>query len=107
MPLKRVRIRGERGRWVAEAEGRWLPVIHNTWRQGATGYRDPMEGTKGKRHEEFVEALRSHEHVILQKDVEGTFFRESYIGIFAFKDLVIGDDGSVSLTLVSRYADPQ
>ena len=106
MPPKRVKIRGERGRWLAEAEGRWLPVIHNTWRQGRDGYHDPMQGTKGKRYEEFVEALRAQDLVILQKDVEGTFFRDSYIGIFAFKNLDIGNDGSISLTLVSRYADP-
>jgi hypothetical protein len=105
---KRVKITGERGRWVAEAEGRWLPVIHTTWRRGMTGYHDPMAGvrTDGKRYTEYVDALRRETHVIVQRDKSGTFERDGYVGIFTFKDLVVGDDGSVSLTLVARYADP-
>jgi hypothetical protein len=105
---KRVKISGERGRWVAEAEGRWLPVVHTTWRRGMTGYFDPMSGAKvdGKRYAEFIDALRRETFVVVQRDKPGTFERGGYVGIFAFKDLVIGDDGSVSLTLVSRYADP-
>ena len=105
---KRVKITGERGRWLAEAEGRWLPVIHTTWRVGATGYFDPMTGAKvdGKRHGEYVEALKRETLVVVQRDKPGSFERDGYVGIFAFKDVLIGEDGSIRLTLVSRYADP-
>ena len=63
--------------------------------------------TDGKRHAEYVEALRRESFVILQRDLDATLARDGYVGIFSFKDLEIGADGSVSLTLVSRYADPQ
>ena len=86
-----------------------LPVIHDTWRQGQTGYFDPMTGAKveGKRHAEYIEALRREDLLILQRDKAGSLERDGYIGIFTFKDLVVGDDGSVELTIVARYADPQ
>ena len=105
---RRVKITGERGRWLAEAEGVWLPVIHSSWRQGATGYHDPMTGAAvtGKRHAEYVEALRSRNLVIVQRDRPGSLDRDGYVGIFTFKDLIIGEDGSIRLTLVSRHADP-
>jgi len=106
---KRVKINGVRGRWLAEAEGEWLAVIHDTWRKGKDGYLDPMTGAKldGKRYLEFVEALRVKDLVILQKDKPGGFERESYIGIFTFSNLAIGDDGSISLKLIDRYASPK
>jgi hypothetical protein len=82
-----------------------LPVIHNTWRRGETGYFDPMLEAKldGKRYSEFVEALRSENLVIMQRDKKGSLEREGYIGIFEFGDLEIGKDGSIKLTLLSRY----
>ena len=108
MPLG-VAIRGERGRWLAKAEGRWIPVIHGTWRRGQTGYFDPMTGAKldGKRHAEYIEALGRETLVILQKDKPGSFERAGYIGIFSFTDLRIEESGLVNPSLLSRYADPQ
>jgi hypothetical protein len=106
---RRVRITGERGRWIAFADGRWLAVIHSTWRRGLTGYLDPMTGAKtdGKRYEEYLEALQRESEVIVQKDKPGTLDRAGYVGIFTFRDLFVGDDGSVGLTLIARVADPQ
>ncbi len=105
---KRVKITGERGRWIAEAEGHWLAVLHTSWRKFPNGYFDPMTGAKvdGKRHAEFVEALRREPFVILQRDKPGSLDRDGYVGIFTFENLQIGADGSVGLTLIARYADP-
>ena len=106
---KRVKILGERGRWTAEVDGKRLAVIHDTWRVGSTGYHDPMEGAKidGKRYQEFVEALRGHPEVILQRDGKGSFARDGYIGVFAFTNLSINADGSIDLQLTNRVADPK
>lgn len=59
----------------------------------------------GKRYADFVEALRSNDLVVVQRDVPGGLARDGYIGVFRFKDLMIGPDGAISLTLVERYAD--
>lgn len=108
MPI-RTKISGQRGRWLAEVNGTWLAVLHDTWRVGPTGYYDPMEGAKldGKRYSEFVAALRAHDAVVLQKDKEGSFEREAYIGVFGFTDLDVGADGAIRLTLTKRLADPR
>jgi hypothetical protein len=105
---RRVNIHGERGRWLAEVEGAWLAVIHTTWRQGATGYHDPMAGAKidGARYTEFVQALRDHDRVVIQRDKPGTFDRDGYVGVFKFTSLEIRPDGAVSLILTERLADP-
>lgn len=68
-----------------------------------------MNGAKldGKRYQEFVEALRNEPLVVMQRDVPGKFDRDGYIGVFTFKDLSIGKDGSIGLSLVERYADPK
>ena len=104
---RHVHIVGARGDWTAEVEGRRLAVIHTCWRQGLTGYHDPMEGanTTGKRYSDFVDALKSNDLVVVQRDVPGSFARDGYVGVFHFKDLNIGPAGDVSLTLVARYAD--
>ena len=107
---KRVSIQGARGRWVAKVEGTWLGVIHASWRRGPTGYLDPMPGAKvdGKRYAELVEALRDHDKVVLQRDTDPiSLARDGYVGVFHFKDLIVGADGSIGLTLTSRYADPK
>jgi hypothetical protein len=105
---RRVKITGKRGHWLAEAEGRWLPVIHNSWRQGPNNYLDPMTGVSvdGKRYRDYVDALRGSDLVILQRDASAQLERDGYIGIFHFKDLILGEDGSIGLTIIDRYADP-
>lgn len=106
---RRVHIHGERGRWVAEVDGRWLAVLHNSWRAGPTGYFDPMDGASvgGARYAELVGALRDHDEAVIQRDKSrDDFSRAGYVGVFRFKDLAIGQDGSIRLTLVERTADP-
>lgn len=64
-----------------------------------------MIGAKidGKRYADFVNALCSHDKVIVQKTAEdGSFARLGYIGVFRFDKLEIGEDGSISLRLVER-----
>ncbi|MBP6737216.1 MAG: hypothetical protein KA139_07245 [Rhodobacteraceae bacterium] len=104
---RQVHIVGARGDWTAEVEGRRLAVIHSCWRQGATGYHDPMSGANitGKRYDDFLDALKSHDLVVVQRDVPGSFARDGYVGVFRFKGLEIGPKGEISLTLVERYAD--
>ena len=105
--LRRLHVVGARGDWTAEVEGRRLAVIHTCWRQGPNGYHDPMEGanTAGKRYADFVEALKANDLVVIQRDVPGSFARDGYVGIFRFKDLLVGPLGEISLTLTERYAE--
>jgi hypothetical protein len=110
MPRARVKIRGERGRWVAEVDGEWLAVIHNTWRVGPDGYADPMEGVdrSKKRFSEYAEALRRYDRVVLQRDAGGgDLSRNGYIGVFRFDNLEILDAQPVRLRLLERVADPK
>lgn len=109
MTVRRVKITGARGDWTAEVEGRRLPVIHNSWRQGPTGYLDPMVGVKldGKRYQTFLAALRASDLVVMQRDTPGELSRAGYVGVFHFKDLLIGEKGSIALQLTERYADPR
>ena len=107
-----VHIHGERGRWLAEVEGRWLAVLHNTFWQKPDRYRAPLfpEHLGQKRYEELVEALRRHDLVVMQRDKDRTSLaRDGYIGLFRFTDLVIDttDRWELSLTLTDRYADPK
>ena len=65
----------------------------------------------GRRYTEFIDALRREALVVVQKDKERENDREplaraGYVGVFRFKDLEIGNDNSVKLTLIQRYADP-
>ncbi len=59
----------------------------------------------GKRYDDFLDALKSHDLVVVQRDVPGSFARDGYVGVFRFKGLEIGPKGEISLTLVERYAD--
>jgi len=107
--MKRVKITGARGDWTAEVEARRLAVIHDTWFKPKDRYLDPMQGAdlNGKRYQDFLTALQSSDKVVMQRDIPGTFTRNGYVGVFFFKDLVVGDDGSIGLTLTGRYADPK
>ena len=109
--MKFVKITGARGDWTAKVEGNpnRIAVLHDTWWTLPNKYFDPMESDRvgGKRYTDFVAALQASELVVVQRDVPGSFERESYIGVFVFKDLVIGDTGSISLNLVNRYANPR
>ncbi|MCL4187644.1 MAG: hypothetical protein KJZ85_08550 [Rhodobacteraceae bacterium] len=108
---RRVHIRGERGRWVAEVEGRWLAVLHQTFRVGPHGYRAPIppEHPGQKRFEELARALHEHDLVVVQRDRDPvTLARDGYVGVFRFKDLRVDTDaGEMSLTLTERHADPK
>jgi len=102
-----VHVLGARGDWTAEVEGQRLAVIHSRWRVGRSGYLDPMDGANrdGKRYADFLKALQENDLVVVQRDVPGTFDRDGYVGVFRFKDLVVGASGQISLSLVERYAD--
>ena len=102
-----VHIQGKRGAWTAEVEGRHLAVLHSTWRQGPSDYHDPMLGVRldGKRYGDLVDALKAHDLVVVQKDAGENLDRAGYVGVFRFKDLLIGTRGEISLTLTERYAD--
>jgi hypothetical protein len=104
-----VHIVGARGDRTAEVEGRRLAVIHSSWREGLTGYHDPMTAAKtdGRRYRDLLSALRAHDLVVVQRDAPGGLERDGYVGVFRFRDLAVGDDGAIRLTLVERYADPK
>jgi len=102
-----VHIQGKRGAWTAEVEGRQLAVLHSSWRQGASGYHDPMEGVKldGKRYRDLVDALKTYDLAVVQRDAGENLDRDGYVGVFRFKDLEIGPGGEISLILTERFAD--
>jgi len=102
-----VHVLGAGGDWTAEVEGQRLAVIHSRWRVRRSGYLDPMDGANrdGKRYADFLKALQENDLVVVQRDVPGTFDRDGYVGVFRFKDLVVGASGQISLSLVERYAD--
>ncbi len=80
-------------------------MIHSVWRRGTDDYFDPMNGvsTHWKRYQTFIEALQTHDCVVLQKTADdGSFARLGYIGVFRFTDLKVGADGSISLKLLER-----
>jgi hypothetical protein len=109
--VRRVKITGERGRWVADVEGRKLAVLHHTLREGATGYRAPIapEHPGSKRFQELVAALQDHDLVVIQRDkAPETLARDGYVGVFRFADLRIDLDAlELTLRLTERYADPK
>ena len=99
------KIVGHRGQWTADVEGRELAVLHNTRRQGTTGYFDPMTKVKldGDKYRRLAQALRENDVAVMQRDAgDDGLSRDGYIGIFSYSDLAIGDDGSISLKLVDR-----
>ena len=105
---KQVRIIGRRGRWTAEGEGRQLPVIHRTWLR-MPNCNDPLigESRHTAKYAELMESFRRETRVVLQKDKPGSFERDGYIGVFEFTDFSPAEDGSFSLILTSRHADPK
>lgn len=109
---KLVHIHGERGRWVAQVEGQWLGVLHNTFWQPPSDYRAPIDPAhpSQKRYQELIEALKSNDLVVMQRDKDPTsLFRDGYIGVFHFADLRIdtSDRWELTLTLTGRYASPK
>lgn len=108
-----VKITGERGRWLAEVEGQWLAVLHDShWNFHNHSYHAPLrpEDRGTKRCEEFLAALRAHPLAVMQRDAPatdtGSLARTGYIGVFRFGGLVITED-HLSLTLSERYASPR
>ena len=98
------KITTTRGQWTADVEGRELAVLQSARRVGTTGYFDPMENAKadGPKYERLLSALADNDVAVLQRDAEGTAASGAYVGLFSYKDLQIGDDGSISLTFVDR-----
>lgn len=100
------KIAGARGQWTADVEGVEMAVLHNSWRVGTTGYFDPMDGfgRDGKKHADLVRALEAGDIAVIQRDKSGdpALSRDGYVGLFRFKDLEIGENGSIRLTLVDR-----
>lgn len=108
---RRVHNGGERGRLVAEAEGRGLAVLHQTFGGGAHGCRAPMppEQPGRKRSEAPVRALREQDTVVVQRDCDPvTLARDGHVGVFRFTGLRVDTAaGDLSLTLTERHADPK
>jgi hypothetical protein len=99
------KIAAHRGQWTADVAGQELAILHNTWRVGTTGYHDPMErATKeAAKHKRLTEALTANDVAVMKRDAgDDGLSRDGYIGLFSYKDLEIGDDGSITLTLVDR-----
>jgi len=100
-----VKIVGARGDWTATVEGKRLAVIHNIWWTPPSSYFDPMDHAKldGKRYRDFVQALQGNDTAIMQKTAtDGSFSRLGYVGLFRYQDVVVGEDGSVALTITER-----
>ncbi|WP_439560647.1 hypothetical protein [Roseinatronobacter sp.] len=108
---KRVKISGERGRWVADVEGRMLGVLHHTLRVGADLYQAKIspEHPGQKRFKELVSALESYDLVVIQRDKdEQSLARDGYVGVFHFTDLNVDlENLELRLRFTGRYADPQ
>ena len=107
---KRVKIRGVRGGWLAEVEGKWLAVLHHTQRVPPNRYVAPIRpqdiGTK--RLAGLLDALRGNDLVVIQKDKDAvSLARDGYVGVFRFTDLVVDDQREFSLTLTDIYARPK
>lgn len=107
---RRVKILGQRGRWVAEVEGRMLAVLHSTHMLADGAHFAPFDQGDprgGAKYQEFEEALRSQDLVVVQRDTSATdFARKGYVGVFRFADLRIDYSEGVRLRLTARYADP-
>lgn len=105
-----VKIHGERGRWVADVEGKQLAVIHHTLRVPPNRYVAPIlaEHVGSKRLAEFERALRENCLVIIQRDKDAvSLARDGYVGVFHFTDLKFDENSEMSLTLTDRYASPK
>jgi hypothetical protein len=99
------RIVGHRGQWTADVAGKELAVLHMGWRVGTTGYFDPMKDAKtdGEKHRRLTDALVANDVAVMQRDADDARMSpDGYIGLFSYKDLAIGDDGSIKLTFVDR-----
>ncbi|MDW4549893.1 hypothetical protein R5H32_11060 [Defluviimonas sp. D31] len=108
--VRRVKINGVRGRWVAEVEGKWLAVLHHLHRRGANGYEAAIlpEHIGTKRLDDLLTALRENDLAVIQRDADpDTMARDGYVGVFRFTDLLIDKNTGISLRFTERYADPK
>lgn len=99
------KITTTRGQWTADVEGRELAVLRSGRRVGTTGYFDPMAVAKadGAKFERLLAALAGNDVAVLQRDEEDApKSRDGYVGLFSYKDLQVGEDGSITLTFVDR-----
>jgi len=104
-PPELVKITGARGDWTALVGPDRLAVIHNIWWTPPGRYLDPMHGANltGKRYNDFVDALQTHDRTVMQKTAaDGSFARLGYIGVFTFDSLAVAADGAVSLRITAR-----
>lgn len=107
-PVGSAKISGARGDWIADVDGERLAVIHDTWWTGRDAYRDPMEGVDlaSKRYVDYVAKLGDTDRVVVQRDKgAGSLEREGYVGVFAFKDLLVHPEGPIELRLTARVAN--
>jgi hypothetical protein len=105
-----MKIRGTRGDWTAEVDGRRLAVLHSSWMQGLHDYHDPDIGAErgSAKYAALMECLRGEDWIVMQRDADATTMaRNGYVGIFAFENLAVAEDGSFSLRLTRRVADPK
>lgn len=99
------KIVGHRGQWTADVDGRELAVLHTTYRQGPTGYFAPPDpANSGAKFDRLRQALEGNDVAVIQRDApdDPGLARTGYVGLFSYKDLEIGVDGSIRLTLVDR-----
>ena len=107
---KRVSINGKRGRWVAEAAGRWRAVLRHTLWVGADRSEAPImpEHVGDRRPGELEQALRENDPAVIQRDKDAvSLARNGYVGVFRFKDLIIDYKHGLKLTLTEHCADPK
>jgi hypothetical protein len=108
-----VKIHGQRGHWLAEVEGRWLAVLHNSFRDTRTGiYRASIspEHPGQKRFEALVAALADNDLVVMQIDKDRhSLARKGYAGVYRFLDLRVDldDEMTLSLKITEKYAEPR
>ena len=85
LPMLTKKVTGVRGSWFAEVDGEALPCVHKYWWSNGR-YHDPFPNDDSKKEEEFVNAIREKQRVILTTDDvfdNGTKFkRTGYIALY-------------------------
>lgn len=106
-----VKIDDTRGLGLAEVEGNQLAILFERhWNFHNKAYREPItpEDQGSDRLNAVLGALARHDLIVMRRDqpLPGEDLAYgTYIGVFRFRDLVIGSD-AFTLTLVERYASP-
>jgi hypothetical protein len=107
---KRVKINGQRGRWVAAIGDRRRGVLHPTLRAGTDRCQVPVlpEHVGGKRPGEREQALREHDLAGIERDKDAaSLAQDGYVRVFRLKDFIIDCEHGLMLTLTECNADPK